>query len=85
VPIATIADEVRRAARWIVREGAAHGAHPDRIVVGGHSAGGHLTRCCSRPIGRLRLRRATVREAVFRYRACTISRRWCNSRRTTPI
>ena len=43
VSIATIADEVRRAARWIVREGAAHGAHPDRIVVGGHSAGGHLT------------------------------------------
>jgi carboxylesterase type B len=61
VPIATIADEVRRAARWIVREGAAHGAHPDRIVVGGHSAGGHLTRDAVRDrlVG-LRLRRATV-------------------------
>ena len=43
VPIAAIVDECRRAVRWIVHEGAAHGAHPDRVVVGGHSAGGHLT------------------------------------------
>ena len=43
VSIAAIVDECRRAVSWVVREGAAHGAHPGRIVVGGHSAGGHLT------------------------------------------
>ena len=42
VSIATIVDEARRAVVWLVRDGAAHGANPDRIVVGGHSAGGHL-------------------------------------------
>jgi arylformamidase len=42
VAIATIVDECRRAVAWIAREGAAHGANPERIVVGGHSAGGHL-------------------------------------------
>ncbi len=42
VSIATIVDEARRAVAWLAREGAAHGANPDRIVVGGHSAGGHL-------------------------------------------
>jgi arylformamidase len=43
VSIAAIVDECRRALGWIVREGAAQGAHPGRVVVGGHSAGGHLT------------------------------------------
>ena len=43
VSIAAIVDECRRAVAWVVREGAAHGANPLRIVVGGHSAGGHLT------------------------------------------
>jgi arylformamidase len=42
VSIATIVDECRRAVLWIATEGAAHGANPGRIVVGGHSAGGHL-------------------------------------------
>ena len=42
VSIATIVDESRRALAWIVREGGAHGADPGRIVVGGHSAGGHI-------------------------------------------
>jgi arylformamidase len=42
VSIATIVDQARRAMRWIVREGAAHGADPAKIVVGGHSAGGHI-------------------------------------------
>ncbi len=42
VSMATIVDEARRAVAWLVLEGAAHGANPDRIVVGGHSAGGHL-------------------------------------------
>jgi arylformamidase len=43
VSIAAIVDECRRAVSWVVGEGAAHGAHPGRVVVGGHSAGGHLT------------------------------------------
>ena len=42
VSIATIVDECRRAVAWVATEGAAHGADPGRIVVGGHSAGGHL-------------------------------------------
>jgi len=42
VSIATIVEECRRAVGWIVREGARHGANASRIVVSGHSAGGHL-------------------------------------------
>jgi arylformamidase len=42
VAMATIVEEVRRAIAWLAREGGAHGANPDRIVVAGHSAGGHL-------------------------------------------
>jgi arylformamidase len=43
VSIATIVEECRRAVTWLARDGASHGADPRRIVVGGHSAGGHLT------------------------------------------
>lgn len=42
VTIATIVDECRRAVAWIVNEGERHGANVETIVVGGHSAGGHL-------------------------------------------
>lgn len=42
VPIAAIVEETARAVAWLVREGASHGANPNRLVVGGHSAGGHL-------------------------------------------
>jgi arylformamidase len=42
VSIATIVDECRRAIGWILRDGAARGANAERIVVSGHSAGGHL-------------------------------------------
>jgi arylformamidase len=42
VSIATIVDECRRAIAWLVRHGGGHGASAGRIVVGGHSAGGHL-------------------------------------------
>jgi len=41
VSVATIVDECRRAVSWIAREGARHGAGGS-VVVGGHSAGGHL-------------------------------------------
>jgi len=43
VTIATIVDECRRALHWIGRDGRAHGLNPDRLVVAGHSVGGHLT------------------------------------------
>ncbi|GIK85439.1 MAG: alpha/beta hydrolase [Betaproteobacteria bacterium] len=42
VTIAAIVDETRRALSWLVRDGPRHGAAPSRIVVAGHSAGGHL-------------------------------------------
>lgn len=42
VSIAAIVDECRRAVAWVARDGAAHGAAPDDVVVAGHSAGGHL-------------------------------------------
>jgi len=42
VSIATIVGECERAVAWLIREGAGHGANAGRIVVGGHSAGGHL-------------------------------------------
>ncbi len=42
VSIATIVDQCRRAVAWTAREGARHGAATDNVVVGGHSAGGHL-------------------------------------------
>ncbi len=43
VTVAAIVEECRRALAWLVREGAALGAAAGRIVVAGHSAGGHLT------------------------------------------
>jgi len=42
VSIATIVGQCERAVAWLIREGPAHGASADRIVAGGHSAGGHL-------------------------------------------
>ena len=42
VSIATIVDECRRALVWVTREGPKHGASAENVVVGGHSAGGHL-------------------------------------------
>ena len=43
VSIGTIVDECRRALAWVVRDGPQHGASAANVVVGGHSAGGHLT------------------------------------------
>ena len=42
VSIADIVVECRRALVWLVRHAPAHGANAERIVVAGHSAGGHL-------------------------------------------
>ncbi len=43
VSIAAIVEQTARAVGWLARQGTAHGANAERIVVGGHSAGGHLT------------------------------------------
>ena len=42
VSIARIVDECRRMMVWIARDGRQHGVVADNVVVGGHSAGGHL-------------------------------------------
>jgi len=42
VTVAAIVEECRRAVAFVARDGTAHGLDPRRIVVGGHSAGGHL-------------------------------------------
>jgi arylformamidase len=43
VSIAKIVDQCRRMMVWLAKEGPRHGAPADNVVVGGHSAGGHLT------------------------------------------
>jgi arylformamidase len=43
VRIGDIVEECREAVDWLVREGAGHGVPARRLVVAGHSAGGHLT------------------------------------------
>ena len=58
VSIATIVDECRRAVAWVAGEGSAHGTAPQRVVVAGHSAGGHIaamllaTDWSAHPLGR---------------------------------
>jgi arylformamidase len=42
VTIDEIALQMTRALAWVWRHAAAHGGDPERIVVAGHSAGGHL-------------------------------------------
>ena len=42
VTIAAIVEQCARAVAWMVREGTRHGASVARLVVGGHSSGGHL-------------------------------------------
>lgn len=43
VSIARIVDECRRLMVWVARDGTRHGLPAGNVVVGGHSAGGHLT------------------------------------------
>jgi arylformamidase len=42
VSMAHIVDQMARALAWVYRHAAEHGGDPSRIVVAGHSAGGHL-------------------------------------------
>jgi len=46
VTIDEITRQVRAAVAWTVRHIAEYGGDPERIAVGGHSAGGHLTAMC---------------------------------------
>ena len=43
VSIAEIGEQCRQAVDWLVREGEVHGVPAERLVISGHSAGGHLT------------------------------------------
>ena len=43
VRIAHIVEQCRQAVDWLTREGESHGIPTQRLIVGGHSAGGHLT------------------------------------------
>jgi arylformamidase len=43
VRIDDIVDDAVAATNWLFENGARHGISTDRVVVGGHSAGGHLT------------------------------------------
>jgi len=43
VRIADIVDDTIAMANWVFAEGPRHGIDPGRVVVSGHSAGGHLT------------------------------------------
>ena len=45
VSIARIAEQCREAALWLMREGARYDVPAKRLVVAGHSAGGHLAAC----------------------------------------
>ena len=43
VSVAHISEECRQAVEWLIRDGAGHGVPAERLIVAGHSAGGHLT------------------------------------------
>lgn len=43
VPLSEITRQMRAATLWVARHIASYGGDPGRIVVGGHSAGGHLS------------------------------------------
>ncbi len=46
VSIDEISRQARAAVAWVLRRISRHGGDPERVVVGGHSAGGHLTAMC---------------------------------------
>jgi arylformamidase len=47
VPLEEIVAQARRSVAWLRANAKAHGADPSRIVVAGHSAGGHLGAMCA--------------------------------------
>ena len=94
VSIAAIVDECRRAVAWTAREGPKHGAAADSVVVGGHSAGGHLAAMMNVTdwsaygfaAPPFRARRHAVRRARPRAAACSSrSTRISGSTRRKPL
>lgn len=47
VPLEEIVAQARRSVAWLRENAKEHGADPSRIVVAGHSAGGHLAAMCA--------------------------------------
>jgi arylformamidase len=47
LPLEEIVAQARRSVAWLRANAQAHGADPSRIVVAGHSAGGHLAAMCA--------------------------------------
>ena len=47
LPLEEIVAQARRSVAWLRANAKAHGADPSRIVVAGHSAGGHLAAMCA--------------------------------------
>jgi arylformamidase len=47
VPLEQIVAQARRSVAWLRENAKEHGADPSRIVVAGHSAGGHLAAMCA--------------------------------------
>jgi arylformamidase len=47
VPLETIVEQARASVAWLRLHAAQYGADPERIVVAGHSAGGHLAAMCA--------------------------------------
>jgi arylformamidase len=47
VPLEEIVAQARRSVAWLRQNAKEHGADPARIVVAGHSAGGHLAAMCA--------------------------------------
>ncbi|MDQ6941491.1 MAG: alpha/beta hydrolase [Candidatus Eremiobacteraeota bacterium] len=47
VPLEEIVAQAQRSVAWLSTNAKAHGADPSRIVVAGHSAGGHLAAMCA--------------------------------------
>lgn len=61
VGIEHIVDDLIEATNWLASNGARYGAPPERIVVSGHSAGGHLTAALfATPPGRLQFDPARI-------------------------
>lgn len=65
VRIDDIVDDIIEATNWLAANGARHGVPADRLVVSGHSAGGHLTAALfAAPRSRLRFEPACIAGGV---------------------